>query len=261
MIDNPRLAAFAEDPDPYLAIGPDEERLVTDTAVITISPGGHFWSARVVRVRMDADDVPQQLGEIRDLLRPRGRRAAAWALGPSATPPDLLEQLLSLGLESESETGSDILVLTDPPQIGPCPFEIRRVTTLAEHRDAIEVSIEGFGFPTTDAQDERLRARDTFQAERSGGDVARFVAYAADRPIATLQAWLAEPGVHLSGGATIPSQRRRGAMSALVNAVWEEAVRRATPALVTHANPMAAPRLLQIGFRSFGRVRHLIDRF
>jgi hypothetical protein len=49
-------------------------------------------------------------------------------------------------------------------------------------------------------------------------------------------------------------------MSTLVGAAWDEAVRRGTRALVTHGGTMAAPMLERLGFRSLGRVRHLIDR-
>jgi hypothetical protein len=67
-------------------------------------------------------------------------------------------------------------------------------------------------------------------------------------------------GLYLGGGATIPSDRRRGAMSALVARAWEEAVDRGTPALVTLGGAMAAAGLQRLGFRAVGRVWHLVDR-
>lgn len=80
------------------------------------------------------------------------------------------------------------------------------------------------------------------------------------RPIATGRAWFSPFGVYLGGGATLPSDRGRGAMTALLWGSWEEAVRRGTPALVTHGGAMSSAILRRLGFRKVGEVVHLIDR-
>ncbi|MGZ8578560.1 MAG: GNAT family N-acetyltransferase, partial [Actinomycetota bacterium] len=131
---------------------------------------------------------------------------------------------------------------------------------LGEHVASIEVTIEGFGFPEADADDERRRAGATFEEERTGGHTTRLLALDDGVPVATGRAWFSPTGVYLGGGATIPSHRRRGAMSALVGAAWEQAADRGTPALVTHGGSMAAPALERLGFRAHGEVRHAIDR-
>ena len=89
---------------------------------------------------------------------------------------------------------------------------------------------------------------------------ARLLAFDGARPIATGRAWFGPQGVYLGGGATIPSHRRRGAMSSLVVAAWVEAVRRRTPALVTTGGDMSASPLRRLGFQTVGRLDHLIDR-
>lgn len=253
------LMPFAEDPGGFVAIGPDEERILGDRFCVTFSPGGHFWSTSVERLRFGADGVEAGVAEIRDLMAARGRKAAAWRVGPSATPQGLHDLLLALGMESESDDGSVILVLTEPPRVTPSPFDVRIVSTYEEHLAAIEVGNQAFGFPDADALDERRRARATFEAERAGGHCVRLVAFDGDRPVATGRGWFSRFGLYLGGGATLPSDRSRGAMSTLIGAAWEKSVRRGTPALVTHGGRMAAPALKRIGFRSVGRVRHLMD--
>jgi GNAT superfamily N-acetyltransferase len=254
------LRAFAEAPGAFVAIGPDEERILTDRYCVTFTPGEHFWSASVQRLRFGAGDIAAGVAEIRDLVAARGRTAAAWTVGPSATPASLLESLLALGMESESDEGSLMLVLTEPPRVEASPFEVLLVTSYEDHFTAIEVANQGFAFPSEDALDERRRARASFQSERAGGHSIRLLAVDGDRPVATARAWVSPLGLYLGGGATIPSERRRGAMSALVARAWEEAVDRGTPTLVTLGGTTAAGGLQRIGFRAVGRVWHLVDR-
>jgi len=259
--DGAELFAFAEDPAAFLVLGHGEERISTDGAVITFEPGDHFWSTSVTRVRFAGLDAAAELDEIRSLMRSRGRRAAAWAIGPSATPDDVVGQLVRLGLERESATASSILILTDPPLVRPWVFEVRPVATLRDHVASIEVANEAFSFSAHDADDEVRRARETFEAELASDHTARLLALDHGRPIATGRAWFAPEGVYLGGGATIPSHRKRGAMASLVAAAWEEAERRGTPALVTSGGDMSTPPLERLGFRAMGEVERLVDRF
>jgi hypothetical protein len=254
------LRAFAEDPGAFVTIGPDEERILTNRYCVTFTPGEHYWSASVQRLRFDVDQVAAGVAEIRGLVAARGRTAAAWTVGPSATPEGLLERLLAMGMQSESGAGSLILVLTEPPRLQAPPFEVRLVTSYQDHSAAIEVANQGFAFPSEDALDERRRAPASFQSERVGGHSVRLLAVDGGRPVAAGRAWFAPVGLYLGGGATIPSERRRGAMGALVARAWEEAVDRGTPTLVTLGGAMAAAGLQRIGFRAVGRVWHLVDR-
>jgi hypothetical protein len=258
--DTAEMLAFAEDPDAFVAVGPDEERITTDRAVVTFTMGDHFWSTKVARVRFGAGGVASELNALRFLMRSRGRCAAAWSIGPSAAPGDLVRQLTALGLERESVTGSSILVLTEEPSPRPSTFEVRPVQTFEDHLAAIQVANEGFAFSSHDAHDELRRARETFEAERTG-HTARLLALDRGRAVATGRAWFAPRGVYLGGGATIAAHRHRGAMGSLIGAAWVEAVRRGTPALVTFGGDMSASLLQRLGFRSVGQIEHLIDRF
>src|SRR4029450_2743298 len=153
-----------------------------------------------------------------------------------------------------------MLVLTEPPHIRSSPFEVRLVTSFEDHVAAIEVANQGFAFPGEDALDERRRARASFQSERAGGHSVRLLAVDGGRPVAAGRAWFSPLGLYLGGGATIRSDRRRGAMRALVARAWEEAVDRGTPALVTFGGTMAAAGLQRIGFRGVGPGWHRGDR-
>ena len=257
---DPELLAFAQDPAAFIRIGPDEERITTDRAVLTFSPGVHFWSTTVARVRFGTGDIASELDGIRSLVRSRERSAAVWSIGPSATPVDVVDRLTALGVERESADGSPILVLTDEPSAGRSTFDVRLVTTFEDHLAAIEVANEGFGFPREDADDERRRARATFEAERSGDNTVRFLAFDGGLPVATGRAWFAPQGVYLGGVATIGSHRRRGAMASVIAAAWPEAVHRGTPALVAFGGDMSTSPLQGLGFEAVERVDLLIDR-
>ncbi len=252
------LREFAEDHLAYVEIGPDEERIVDPRFVVLCTPGRHFWSAGVGRVRFDAEiDAP--LAEIRSLVRARGYEAAVWTVGSHATPSDIVAELTGRALELEGI--SDTLVLTRAPSRAVAgDLDVRTVRTLEDHIASIEVAAEGFGWPPADRRDALDHAEASFRAEQEGGHTARLLALDEGRPLATGRAWLAPEGVYVGGGATLPSDRRRGAMTSLLVAAWDDAVRRGTPAVVTYGGSMSSPILIGLGFEKVGEVAHLIDR-
>jgi GNAT superfamily N-acetyltransferase len=254
------VLAFAEDARALVALGPDEERLDLGSAVITCSPGAHYWSTGVARVRF-GDGVRSELDRVRAAIRERDRHAAAWTLGDSATPAGVVDRLAAHGLEEEAGGGSLVMVVDAPPARRATPFRVVRVTTADELRAAVEIASAGFGHAPEDAEDERRRAGETFEREREGEHTVRLLAFDGDEPVATGQAWIGPGGLYLGNGATLAHYRRRGAMSALVAAAWDAAVERGTPALVGYGNAMSAPMLEGLGFHAVGRVRHLVDRF
>ena len=254
------VIAFAEDPRAYVVPDPDEERILDDQTCVTFSPGEHFWSTSVCRVRFPPDGVEDGLDRVRTLMSARGRREAVWTLGPSSTPGDVVDRLVALGLERESAEGSVILTLTESPAVRRTDVEVRLVETFEDHMAALEAAIEGFGFPEHDADDERRRARETFEIERDSGTVVRFVASVDGAPVASAHATYSPHGAYVGGVATVPAARGRGAMSAVIAAAWTDAVRRGTPALVCFGGSMSAPTLQRLGFRAYARAEHLIDR-
>jgi GNAT superfamily N-acetyltransferase len=255
----PDVLVFAEDARAFLELGPGEERIDLGSAVLTCSPGAHYWSTGVARVRF-GNDVAAELARVRGEMHERDRTTAAWTVGGSATPAGVVDRLLDLGLDEEPGGGSLVMVVDSPPTRRPTPLRVARVTSAEQLRAAVEIASEGFDQPPEDAEDERRRVDETFVREREGGHTVRLLAFDGDEAVATGQAWLGPGGLYLGNGATLPAHRRRGAMSALVVAAWDAAVERGTPALVAYGNAMSAPMLEGLGFRAVGRVRHLVDR-
>lgn len=256
------VAEFAENPTVYLPPEPGEERIVDTEFCLTVSPGNHFWSCGLQRIRFEPGRVEEALMRVRAELTKRGRHESVWSIGPSATPSTVLSDLLSLGLVKESETGSEILVCTSEPSPAAgddSTVEVREVVTLEDHTASVNVGITAFAMPDADAHDERDRVAMTFDAERQSGATARFLALSDGEPVGTGRAWMSDRGLYLGGGATIPEARGRGAMTAIVRAAWDLAMQRGTPALVTFGGSESAPILVRRGFRSIGRMDHLID--
>ena len=256
----PRLLRFAEDPEAFIPLGPADERLEDPRFVLTLAEGGHWWSATVRRVRLRPGEVAAAVAEVRALVAGRGRDAAAWSVGWSATPADLVERLVALGMDLETHP-SDAMVLTVPPAARPSTLEIRATATAGDRRAAAEIAIEAFGFPPEAAEEERRQARRALGPGDLDERRAHFLVLEEGRPIATGRAWFTPWGAYLGGGGTLPSARGRGAMTALIAAAWDEAARRGTPALVALGGAMSAPILRQLGFRRVGTVWHLADRF
>ena len=243
----------------HVPSGPDDERIEDPRFIVTFSPGAHFWSVSVGRLRFDPDQVASAVAEIRELMAVRGRTASVWSVGDSSTPSDLAARLTGLGMEPEGT--SDVLVLTSPPaRPAASAFEVREVRSLLDLQAWIDVSAQGFGWSEEDAQDERTRAQDTWRAQRGDPSVARLLAFDDGRPIAAGRAEISAHGLFLGGGATLPSDRRRGAMTALLAAAWDDAERRGTPALAAYGGAMSAPILMGLGFEKTGEMIHLIDR-
>lgn len=242
----------------WVPTGPDEERIEDPRYVVRFSPGAHFWSVQVGRIRLEPGEVDAVVAEIRELARERGRAASVWTVGDASTPPGLAATLEDLGLEREGI--SDVLLLTRAPAREPADFDVREVASPTDLATWIDVSAAAFGWPEEDTADERARAEATYAAERSDPATSRLLAFDGDRPVAVGRAWRSAWGLYLGGGATLPSDRRRGAMTALLVAAWDEAARLGTPALVAHGSALSTPVLAGLGFERVGGTVHLIDR-
>jgi len=137
------------------------------------------------------------------------------------------------------------MVLDREPPPGPDDIDIRRVTTSDGYRRSMEIVADAFDF---DAQ-----TRTAFVGDAEGAwrfwqtEPGRGYLLAHVDGLAVAEAGLAStiPGpVVLSGGATLPGWRGRGAYRALVRWRWDEAVRRGTPVIAVRPNaiaPEAAP--------------------
>jgi GNAT superfamily N-acetyltransferase len=243
---------LAENANTYTPLGPADERVVNDRYVLWVGRGDEPGWNVAQRFRLDAGEVEAVRDEIHGLLRERGRTACTWEIGTHATPPDLVDRLLGLGLVDDSEPLAIGMVLDRPPaQEPPADVEVRRATTPQEHYESACIAAVAFGMP------EPLR-RDKDEPDPNN---VVYLAYLDGQPIARASAAFGEHGVSLFGGSTLPEARGRGAYRALVAARWEDAVARGTPLLVTQAGKMSRPILERLGFRALCEIRILLDAF
>jgi hypothetical protein len=211
-----------------------------------------------IRLRL-GDDPAGAVGEAKDWFRAQGRERFFWSVGPSTTPADAYERLLEQGAAPlRGLERAACMVLTEPPP-EVTGVDIRKVETLAESEQVADVASDAFGWPDEHREAMRSSTR-RYWDDRDAWLRETFGAYLDDRLVAFGVASYTPHGVFLDGGATRPEARGRGLYTALVRARWDEAVRRATPALVVQAGEMSRPILERLGFRTLCEVRQLEDR-
>lgn len=245
------ILELAENANTYTPLGPTDERVVNERYVLWMGRGdAPGWNV-AQRFRLQGDEVEQVVEEVRGIVRGRGRRALTWEVGSSATPPDLADRLLALGMVDDRDPLAIGMVLTDPPEDAPPDVEVRRVESEDELREASRIAAIGFGMDPDDVGVE--------DPEPPIPGIETYLAYVDGRPVARGTAAFSEHGVTLFGGATLPEARGRGAYRALVAARWDDAVAAGKPALVTQAGAMSRPILQRLGFREVCEIRILLD--
>jgi hypothetical protein len=253
---SPFLREFAEDPGQFLPPGAGTRVRDTDRYHAMI---GRRWVS-VSRIRLHDDEVETAVAETRALL-PRARDIT-WRIGPSTTPPQLIERLRALGFgdpDPPDDPSYAALVLEREPP-GADGIEIRRVESFDDYLTVLEIALSAFAFTEEGAARERDEARENYERRRSrpGGE---WIAYLHGRPAATAAAIATERGLYLAGGATAPWARGRGCYRALVRMRWDEAVARGTPGLVVHAqHGTSRPILERLGFDFVCELHDLVDR-
>jgi ribosomal protein S18 acetylase RimI-like enzyme len=242
------LVEIAENANTYTPLGPHDERIENERYVLWL--GRHASWNVAQRFRLGADEVDEVRAEIHGILRERGRTECTWEVGTHATPDDLVDRLLALGLvDDEPDAYAVGMVLTEPPAQAPPDVEVRAAASADERVAAAKIAAVAFGGPEPTA----APAEDPLNVV--------YLAYADGKSVARASASFGEHAVSLFGGATLPEARGRGAYRALVGARWEDAVARGTPVLVTQAGRMSQPILTQLGFRAVCEIRILLDRF
>lgn len=246
------LVEIAENANTYMPLAPNDERIVTDRYVLWMGRGdAPTWNV-AQRFRLAPDEVDEVRAEIHAALRKRGRTACSWEVGTHATPADLVDRLLTLGLVPDEPTPLAVgMVLTEEPRALPADVDVRPVASADEAFAAERIAAVGFGMPPPTEPK-------PFKPDPNN---VVYLAYVDGRPAARASASFGERGVTLFGGATLPEARGRGAYRALVAARWRDAVERGTPVLVTQAGPMSRPILSRLGFREVCEIHILIDRF
>jgi hypothetical protein len=253
--DDELLREIAEYPNSFAPLGLRDERIDTDRYTLWMGAGAK-WNT-VQRQRLAVDQVEATVEEVRGLLRERGRKSTQWEVGSKATPADLVDRLLALGMVRDKEPFAAALVLTQPPTSAPSGVVARRVETFAEYVTANEVQMKAF----EETEEEIAEARPKMEERWRESAYVMHAAWIDGEMISAGTAAITEHGLLLFGGATLPTARGRGGYRALINARWEDAVRNGTPALFTQAGAMSRPVLEGVGFRKVGEIHLLLDEF
>ncbi len=251
------IRELAENPNLYQQPS-GRRRLIKDPSgrfAVWLSLGSDPRSATVQRVRVGSDDVETTLHEIRSLLSREGREGAEWEIGESCTPPDLVAQLIELGVavDDEEPVAHGMVLRGGLHESAPEGVEARRVSSVAELLLARQVQREAFGDLRGDDADTQA------DFAREGIDGSTFLAFVDGEPVAAAYAAYTDWGLLLFGGATVPAARGRGAYRALVAARAADGARRGTPDLITHAGRMSRPILERLGFDVVARIDRLLD--
>jgi hypothetical protein len=245
------ILELAENANAYTPLGPHDERDVNDRYVLWMGRGKEPGWNVAQRFRLRDDEIEPVRDEIHARLRAKGRTGCTWEIGTHATPHDLVDRLLALGLVDDEPTPLAVgMVLTGEPAQAPPGVEVRRAESYDEHLAASQIAAVAFGGPVPTE----------VTPQRDPNNVV-YLAYVDGEPVARASGSFSEHGVTLFGGATLPEARGRGAYRALVAARWQDAVARGTPMLVTQASPMSRPILAQLGFREVCEIRILLDAF
>jgi hypothetical protein len=253
------LRRFAEDPPAWGEIDPSSglERVLTDRYCLLFGPSA--TSTLVCRLRLDPDEVPETIHEVRDGVARHGHKQAIWRVGSSATPVDLVDRLVAHGFVPSDVPGLEphltSMVLTDePPRID--DIEVRHVANPNELALASSVSATTLG---EEQEEEDWEAE--FAAIEAGDRPRVYLAFVDGAAVGAARALVEDglPAVMLISGGVLAEARGRGAYRALVRARWEDAVAAGQPALVVHAGAMSRPILERLGFRVAAEQEVLLD--
>jgi GNAT superfamily N-acetyltransferase len=236
------------------------ERADQQDCVLVVWPWISPPAAGAHRLRFTEANVTRRIEDVRTWFAERGRKEFTWWVGASATPDDLGERLEALGAEPwEQEPLIATMLVTDPPPAVD-GVEIQPADTYERFVLAQEVSWRASQLSDEEIASRRDRLAARWEEHRRSGGAATFLALVDGQPVASASMIACPFAGFLSGAATLPEARGRGAFRALVRARWEEAVRRGTPALVVGAGAMSRPILERIGFRLVSETRVLVDR-
>jgi len=253
------LRAFAEDPPAWGEIDPRSGLTRVLTARYCLLFGPSPTSTLVCRLRLDPDEVPETIHEVREEIARHDHRQAIWRVGSSATPVDLVDRLVAHGFVPSELPGLEphltSMVLTEePPAVE--GVEVRRVASPDELALASSISATTLG-----EEHEEEDWEQQFAAEQLGDRPRVYLAFVDGTAIGAARALVEGglPAVMLISGGVLAEARGRGAYRALVRARWEDAVEAGQAALIVHAGAMSRPILERLGFHVAAEQEVLLD--
>ena len=242
-----------------LPLPPDVEQVELDGAFITIN---RWPTAQIVGIRGDGpSNVGAAVEAARSTALGHGKTIIAWWV-----PPDqdhLAPALRAAGLVNRDTPGfeaiENALALVTPPLGHRVDgVEVRMTETWDDYHAGSRVVETAFGMPPVTEDDLRARYDDYRHPDNPGRG---FVAVVDGRVVGTSFGAFGRAGVNLFGGAVLPEARGRGVYRALVQARWEAASARGTPALAVQAGRMSRPICERLGFVFVAPIRVFVDEF
>jgi GNAT superfamily N-acetyltransferase len=249
------------------------------SAAFFLATRGHAWSD----VHEDADVVHGTTGiplpifngatnarfdpetadaRIETVLRPfRDRRIdMTWIVGPTSTPPDLVDRLISHGLAIEEAApimACSLAGWAAPPSAP--GIETTLVLDGAGFHAATGIMFAGFDLPTA-----RLPlVEERYAGFAIGPDAINrvFLAHLDGRPVATALGYTVDGVVGIYNVATLADARRRGAGGAVTAAALADAAARGATDAILESSPAGRSVYERLGFREIGGVTVLFGAF
>jgi hypothetical protein len=214
-----------------------------------VAQRGENWTA-VEGIRLHEGEAAEAVAEVQSFLRETDTRIASWWLTEHTLPADAEDELLAAGVEriDGDYLHAGMLATTAPPR---SDVEARRIVDADEYVRARRLKESVFGTHGRTFTDEELAAGFARDAKVPYG------AWLDGELVAAADATFTRVGAYLTGAATVPEARGRGAYRALVRARWDDAAARGTPALAIGAGDMSRPILERLGFEQVLQFRRL----
>jgi GNAT superfamily N-acetyltransferase len=245
------LSPFTELPLPRSV-----QRFELEGAAIGIN---RYPTAQLAVPRSADADVAVAVAQARAIAAEHGKSTIAWWITPEHDVwAPRLEELGIVNADTPGfEAVENAMALVEAPSGGSVEgVVVRQLESFEDYRAVGAVLVACFGFPELPEEEQRARYED-YLAERDAG--RSFVALVDDRIVGSAYAGCGAAGLNLFGGGVLPEARGRGVYRALLQARWEFALERGTPALTVQAGRMSRPICERVGFELVGRARVFVD--
>jgi hypothetical protein len=256
------VALFPESDQPGFPSGHPSRRFEAE-GVFVVLPGG-LPLGLVLPERIEESEIGRIVDSVRRLHRAEQRERALWFVPEAASPGNLAERLLALGMKPNDFPGADarnaMMVCLEAPPPGPPGVVARPAATFEEFLQARLVVADAIGLDEATRESVRREAEHFWPFQSHPGAVDVFVALVDGEVVAYGGARFGQTAVYLAGGGTLEDHRGRGAYTALVRARWDAAVERGTPILTVGAGEMSRPILERLGFSIVGWEDVLLDQ-
>jgi GNAT superfamily N-acetyltransferase len=212
-----------------------------------------------------ATDLDAAIDEARTLVREHGREMLVWQTGPDH--PWLADALAERGLRNEDSPGFEsvenaMALLVPPAGDGGEDVEIEVVESFDAFADSTRVEGAAFDLPPEGRAKLEAELAERFaEYTTPASPLRRWNARLGQQVVGTATAVLGDAGVNLFGGGVLADARGRGVYRTLVNARWNLAVERGTPALTVQAGRMSRPVLERLGFKFIAQMPMYVDDF